>query len=547
MFSVIEEKTVGARLTVTNPDGSTMEFPVYNRVTVGRHPINTIKLTDREVSKEHAVIERVDGEYVLKDLGSSNGTFVNNRRTRETKLRNGDTVALGSTRIVFQLASGRQPRASGVTVIHSTGAQVLASVRAETIDSTKDFRPADEVTDMIALKADYEKLRRAHEFHRRIGETRDVRAVLRKVLELAFEMLKADNGVVLTADEMSGELHTDPDLVMQRNGTGDEIVLSDTVLNEVKQKRAGVLIFDALIDSRFKAAESIVSQGIRSAMAVPLLAGGQNLKGILFLDSRQRTRAFQQKDLEILSGIAGQAGELLQVAELERRMEEQKRLRDNLKRYLAEEFLESVANTASEALREQETEITVLFSDVRGFTTLSENSDPKEIVDMLRGHFDAMSGTIFQNKGLLDKFIGDCVMAFWGALPPTPDHAYLAFTTALQMQREADRFNEELKKKNRPPLTIGIGIHTGRAVVGLMGSKRRPEYTAIGDSVNLSSRLCSIAKAGEILVSEAARDAAGDGFDYQPLALTQVKGREKKVALYRLLGFSEESTTAKLL
>jgi adenylate cyclase len=228
-------------------------------------------------------------------------------------------------------------------------------------------------------------------------------------------------------------------------------------------------------------------------------------------------------------------------------MAEQKKLRDNLKRYLPEEFLDSVATTASEALREQDTNITLLFSDVRGFTTLAEDSDPKEIVEMLRGHFDLMSDTISQNKGLLDKFIGDCVMAFWGALPPTPDHAYLAFTTALQMQREAERFNLELKKQNRKPLNIGIGIHTGRAIVGLMGSKRRPEYTAIGDSVNLASRLCSIAKPGEILVSEAARDAAGEGFDFQAMALTQVKGREKKVALYRLLGFSEESTTAKLL
>jgi adenylate cyclase len=532
----------GPKLEMRAADGKVMEYGLGVKTTMGRHPANTIRLIDREVSKEHACVERVGNTYVLRDLGSSNGTFVNGRRVRELRLREGDEIALGNSRLTFH--SGEPPSTSpgGVTVLAS--AQSIPAFLAQ-IDQREEseFRPGEQHKDLQALRQDYEKLRIAHEFHRQVGVERDQKSLLDKILRAAFELLAADNGVLFLVDERTAELV--PAAVRHRKPENEEVMVSDTVLKRVAETRQAVLTADAILDARFSSSESIVAQGIRSAMAVPLLAKGV-LKGVLFIDTRERTNAFSEKDLKILSGIASQAAIALENAELARQIETEAVTRAELSRFLSPAVAEAVVKGQVELLRQGRlAEVSVLFADIRGFTTMSESEPPEEIVAMLNTFFTGMATVVFRNEGNLDKFIGDCVMAVWGPPSPHEDDAARALRAALQMQQEVEGLNVQRKAQGKKPILVGIGINTGQAVVGYMGSSERHEFTAIGDVVNTAARLCSLAKGGEILAAAPTVTKAGGGFEFLPLPESKVKGREKGVATYRIVDFEEGSTNVR--
>lgn len=177
-------------------------------------------------------------------------------------------------------------------------------------------------------------------------------------------------------------------------------------------------------------------------------------------------------------------------------------------------------------------EVSVLFSDIRGFTTLSENRTPEAVVNLLNRYFDLQVAAIFEQGGTLDKFIGDAIMAFWNAPLETPDHAICAVRAALGMSRALEGFRRELGESGQQ-FEIGIGIHTGPAVVGFLGCSRRLDYTAIGDTVNLSSRIEGETKGvARILVSESTRQACGNVFEFIDHGEVTVKGRSQPVRLF---------------
>lgn len=200
-------------------------------------------------------------------------------------------------------------------------------------------------------------------------------------------------------------------------------------------------------------------------------------------------------------------------------------------RFLDPHVVSQLTNQSStdeaEAVRSKE--VTVLFSDIRGFTSLSESRPPEEIVAMLNDYFNKQVEVIFEHNGTLDKFIGDAIMAFWGAPVSTLDHAIQAVSAALDM---SDKL-EEFKKTVDYAFEIGIGINTGSAVVGFIGSNRRLDYTAIGDAVNLASRIEGETKGiARILVSQATREACGDAFEFIDHNEFYVKGRAQAVRLF---------------
>ncbi|HEY6095690.1 MAG TPA: adenylate/guanylate cyclase domain-containing protein [Gallionellaceae bacterium] len=177
-------------------------------------------------------------------------------------------------------------------------------------------------------------------------------------------------------------------------------------------------------------------------------------------------------------------------------------------------------------------QITVLFSDIRGFTTLSEKRTPQQVVDLLNRYFSLQVEVIFRHGGSLDKFIGDAIMAFWGAPLDDPEHARHAVAAALEMAEVLQRFKHELGEQDAD-FDVGIGIHSGPAVVGLIGSEQRREYTAIGDTVNLASRIEGLTKGvSRILVSRETMEMCGDVYDFKAYGSYAVKGRAKEVELF---------------
>jgi adenylate cyclase len=510
-----------------------------------------VRLVDREVSKEHASIERMGRDFILRDLGSSNGTFVNGRRVAELRLREGDEITLGTSKLVFTAgeasvaqgqaavgpnvappAPGRAgPRVTVVAQSHSIPA-FLAQMDQQ---APQNFRPAEQIQELATLKREYEKLRLAYEFHRQVSQKGKQEDLFDQILSVAFQLLTADHGVVLKKSP-DGQFTHAVAVKYRQGSSAANVMVSDTVLQKVTETHKAVLTADAIIDERFSSSESIVAQGIRSAMAVPLLAKGQ-LEAVLFLDSRQQTNAFSEKDLTILSGLAAQAAIALENAALAQQIQAEAITRAELSRFLSRAVAEAVIRGETEDLRQSRlAEVTCLFADIRGFTTLSENESPQEVVSMLNEFFTLMAGVVFRHEGNLDKFIGDCVMAVWGPPSQHPDDPARALRAALEMQDAVEVLNGSRMAAGKPPIEVGIGVNTGQAVVGYMGSTERHEFTAIGDTVNTASRLCGLAKGGEVVANESTIRKAGNGFEAEPLPVTQVKGREKGVQAYRVLG-----------
>jgi adenylate cyclase len=192
-----------------------------------------------------------------------------------------------------------------------------------------------------------------------------------------------------------------------------------------------------------------------------------------------------------------------------------------------------------ESMSGKSSEITVLFSDIRGFTTLSENSTPEQVVELLNAYFSQQSAAVFAHEGTLDKYIGDAIMAFWGAPASQPDHALKAVAGALAMSEQLELFRQQHGDLAKD-IEIGIGVHSGQAVVGFIGSENRQDYTAIGDTVNLSSRIEGLTKGiARVLVSQETRDLcikqSGEApcpFEFIDCGSHAVKGRAQPVQLY---------------
>jgi adenylate cyclase len=217
-------------------------------------------------------------------------------------------------------------------------------------------------------------------------------------------------------------------------------------------------------------------------------------------------------------------------SEKERRM-----IRQTFSKYVAPHVLtELLAHPERIALGGEEREITVLFSDIRGFTSLSENTKPIELVRILNTYFSAVTKRIFENDGVLDKYIGDAIMAFWGAPMESPLQADKAVMAALGMIETLEALNREFVKNGDPEIKIGIGIYTGRAVVGNIGSEHRFDYTAIGDAVNAASRIEGLTKEFKtpILIGETTKSKLTKTFTITPLGESSVKGRLEKITVY---------------
>ena len=222
-------------------------------------------------------------------------------------------------------------------------------------------------------------------------------------------------------------------------------------------------------------------------------------------------------------------------------LREREQIRETLGRYVGPTVSDAILGGHVE-LGGEERVVTVLFSDVRGFTTMSETMTPPEVVHVLNAYFEQMVESVFSHEGMLDKFIGDGLMAVFGAPRDVGDHAMWAVRCALDMRARLIKVNEALGAEGEPALSIGIGLHTGPVVVGNIGSTKRTEYTAIGDTVNLAARLEGQTKEHgvDILISEATYTAIADRIECDRLGEVRVKGKQLGVVVYAVRGVRGE-------
>lgn len=381
-----------------------------------------------------------------------------------------------------------------------------------------------------------------YEMSRLLGTVFDLKEIFEQATDLVFRGTPADRVVAMLADEHGSGNFSGYGLRPIAVRTRDEkmekltekLTVSRTITHKVMREKVALLSQDAKTDKMFLGADSIVSQGVRSTICAPLITES-NVHGVVYADRLDPFAAFSADDLELISAIAAQTAVTVETVKAHRRLAREEVARANYSRFMPEYVVQQLLeNPDSFRLGGVNQIITVLFADIRGFTAYSENEKPEKVVRLLNRYFSAMSELIFEHGGTLDKYTGDGLMALFGAPTATPEDAKNALKTAVAMQKRMEILNRELEAEGFGRIAVGIGLHTGEAIIGYIGSEQRSEYTAIGDTVNLASRLESSALGGQILISEATAQASENLFpmiNHEPL---QVKNRTQPVNLFEV-------------
>ena len=544
------------RLTYQIGDNPLTYAFASGEVVIGRSPECQIVLGDYGISRNHAkVLVGEDGSARILDLKSKNGTQVNGVQVVEAPLRDGDRILLGKFELTFSKAleskvvldEAKPLSEEAGTIIRSVG-ELSRLLTAAPVPGA----PLDEKKAPIVDVQEIEKSNRILKVLTKVAETliavRPVEEVLHQVMDIVFEHMPADRGFLMLEEEsQAGRLV--PMVVKHRTPGGGEarITVSKTIADRVMHDRVSILTSDAMVDPRFGAGDSIRFHGIRSAMCAPLWLKDQVI-GIIHVDSPMLTNCFTVNDLDLLTALANYAAVAVERARLNQKIVAEERKRERLGRFLspqvASRILAASDTTGAELGAPELREVSVLFADISGFTSMSERMSPSAVALLLNDYLSRMTDVIFKYEGTLDKYIGDAIMAVFGAPIDMPDHAERAIRTALEMQERLAEWNAE--RKEGPAFRVRIGINSGKAMAGEIGSVNKKEYTVLGDTVNIASRLeSSVAKPGMVVVGENTYRMVEDRFAFQPLGSFSLKGKEKEVLVFGVGGpVSEEAPTS---
>jgi adenylate cyclase len=547
-----------ALLKITDASGRQWQFNLVQQggCTIGRAPDNAIVLDDPRASRYHAHIKPADdGSYMIVDGAvvngqlrrSANKVFVNGEAHYEYLLKNGDRVTIGASTLRFEQAPQERTtevryddKPLGHTQLLISANDVMSSVLHPKPEDAVATPSRDKVLETLQRKANI--LSALYEMSKTLGSVFDLDQIFAKATDIIFRSTPADRVVALLAEgDVTGNIEDtllNPIAMRARdqklNDHARKLSIGRTITRKVMKDRVALLSQDAASDEEFAGVDSIVSQGVRSTICAPLV-GESRVHGAIYADRLDPFAAFKPDDLELISAVAAQTAIAVENARAHERLAREEVARANYSRFLPEYVVKQMLeNPESFKLGGVNQTITILFADIRGFTRISEHAAPEKIVSLLNKYFSAMTDIIFAHGGTLDKYLGDGLMALFGAPTTTPEDASNALNAAVAMQRRVLGINQELQAEGFPELNVGIGLHTGEVTVGYIGSERRSEYTAIGDTVNTASRLESNATAGEILISDATSKAAHSRYKLRPREPITVKNRVQPVVLWEV-------------
>ncbi len=530
-----------ARFVITDPSAQTQIFEISSpTISVGRVDSNDLVLPHPSVSRHHVRITVLPGGItLLHDLGSMNGTFVNNLPIQEHRLQDQDRIAIGMYELKYETTHAADFH---IQTGRGTVTDVSGLVGKDDISTALRLAPPTVSTAPVPMEDRVQALEKENNLLKlllAVGKTLSSvllpDEIMHRVMELVFQMDNVERGFVMLHDDKKGFR---PAVLLCKDeaqkADARRLALSTTVTEKLLNDRVPLLIYDVGTDDRFSGSQSLRLSGIRSAMCAPLIYK-DHVFGIFYVDCLSKPYAFTQEELGIFSVIAAEAAISFDNARSHEELASQVIKRQALERFHSPSVVEKIlANPDEVHLGGENQTVTILFSDIRGFTRMSEHMEPHSVVELLNEYFSEMTDIIFDSGGTLDKYLGDGIMALYGAPIPKPDDALRATRTAMEMQRALAALNRDWESRGQPPLRMGVGVNTGPVTAGYIGSSKRLDYTVIGDAVNLASRLCSNAPAGQILVSESTYLQLDGSIPAQRLEPIRVKGKEEPVELYEV-------------
>ncbi len=555
-------------LNIMTNDGRSYNFPISKeKITIGRSKDNDLILPDKTVSRHHAHIIKTKKGYLLTDLGSYNSTQVNERSIQNAFLKHNDAIKIGLNNLVFltKKKDGFSPEDSLILTTdinyEKENRQILKSTSDGSFSESQELlvsidnlkapkedavyaRPKESDTDS-KLKAELYSLERSnkvlfvlYEISRQLNSIHDFRELLKRIMDLVFMVINADYGfLVLTGDQKGDDLI--PVVVKYIGGHPGEkgrLKASRTLIHKVINDKVAILTSNAMADSRFDGAKSLFIQKIKSAICVPLWRK-EKVIGVIQLDSVRYDNQFTEDDLELLKAIGSQMAMIIEQASLNEQIREEEIMRSRLERFHSPQVIEMILGsqeTKDNVMEPKDLTATIVFTDIVDFTSLAEQISPRETNIFLNQYFSIMTDIVFKYNGTIDKYIGDGLMAVFGAPMERPDDAERAILAAKEMKLQLAAMIAE-KGDHGKTFNIRTGINTGRVVAGNIGSPKRMDYTVIGDAVNIASRLESIASPNQILIGEKTYRAVKSKFKIKKIGLKKVKGKSAEIMVYEVI------------
>jgi len=490
-------------LTLRSPGGKPREFQITKlETTIGRRSDNDIIVADISASRMHAVIEHFAQQdaLLIRDLGSTNGTFVNRERLVESRcLRHQDVIRIGEHVInVTQIQASDKIRASSVT---------------------------HELTRDVVLESIDQHAVLIYEISRKLNNVLNIESALKEVAHMMRQTLGADRCEVILVDQFERL---------------PEMGFPTSIADMVIEQRSAVIIPDLLEEATLYGKSAFLNR-VRSVLCVPVVSGEELLGLIYMYKTDPRERPFDQRDFQLAVAISHQAALTIQRMYLLERYQEEQQTRELLLRFVSPaeaDFILKEYLPSGRLPDLAERVLTVLFADIADSTGMAERLGPKDFGNILTRYYQEMTDVIFEHGGMVDKFLGDGIMAIFGmSNARETDPEARAVSAGLEMLEVLDQINADV----REPIIVGLGINSGLVVAGYIGTKQQVELTVMGDTVNVAAGLQQMARPNRLFVGPATMAAVAGRFSSRRVGALVMKGRSRKIQAHEI--FRNQSLT----
>jgi adenylate cyclase len=518
-------------------------------LSIGRTPENDIELKDSLISRKHTSIVRKGDRWVVYDLGSSNGTFVNRERVEMKPLDHGDIIRVGESEIHYVDEGPTRPVPKSTFRDERKPTEIPGSQQivkhVDEIAESFSFDISGALSKGLSLRdirgeGSGEKAAKESKMFfilfqvgKALSSAGSLDEMLHTATKLIFEVVNAERSVILLKDPATGELSTRQAYHRARGLVeGKEIAISRTISSQVMNDKVSIITSDALQDPRFMAGLSIVQYNIRAALCVPVWEGDR-VYGAIYLDNLAKSYAFTKDDLELMTAIANLIGIRIKQEETAAKLRREETLRANLSKYHSPDHVKLLMERGGDVgLEVAERDVTVAFIDVVESTRMAEAHHPAEVAALLNEFFQMATNAIFQHNGHVNNFIGDEVMAIFNAPLDMPDHAAQAVRACASFLKELESFNLAHPEKM---FKVRCAINTGPVVAGNVGAAAHIKYTVLGDTVNVAARLSKMPQVNSVVVGERTWDRVKTVFKAKDLGEVALKGKEKPQRAYEII------------
>jgi len=504
---------------------------------IGRLLECDLQLPFSDISRNHTRLFKIaSGDWLVEDMGSTNGTLLNNSPLNHPHLVNqGDVIYLGHRiNLIVVLPDRSDPQLPEIGTMPE-GFTILGKAK----ELQKQWIEPD-----TKIEKNYEqaisRLKYLVDIAKYLNTAESIEAIFEQVQQIVFRDIKNIERLALLIDfQNNGELEVvktaAKTTAKNKYIPADGSWIGRTICRKVLDEQVALKTADAQFDEQFDDNLSMIDKGIRTAIAVPLW-DENTVFGVLYGDAQLTSREWHQggdEDLSFFSALGNIVASSVQRWLLTQKLRTEETMRQRLERYHSPAVVQHLMNTGTlinHRLPPVEREISILFADIVGFTAMSERLSPPEIARLLNNFFEEMLQEVFGEGGTLDKFIGDCIMAFFGAPEPQLDHADRAVAAALGMLNRLDELNAN--NSLGEPLQLRISINSGKAIIGDVGSSKRVDYTVLGSTINLAARMEGICLPGECVVSEATYKLLRLPQSFEPMGDFRFKGIDRPIAVY---------------